>query len=70
MSTPEQYNSVQVVNEPTALKICNVSPKTWERMRKRGETPPITQISDRRIGYRIADLEKWLDARRVTEPVA
>jgi predicted DNA-binding transcriptional regulator AlpA len=34
-------------------------------MRERGETPPITRISERRVGYRLIDLEAWLDARRV-----
>jgi predicted DNA-binding transcriptional regulator AlpA len=65
MQSEEQHASVRVVDQPTALMLLNLSLSTWERMRKRGETPPITQISDRRIGYRISDLEKWLDARRV-----
>ena len=66
MQISEQYNSVRVVDQPTALMLLNLSLSTWERLEKRGETPPKTQISDRRIGYRISDLEKWLDARRVT----
>ena len=66
MQISEQYNSVRVVDLSTALMLLNLSLSTWERLEKRGETPPKTQISDRRIGYRIADLEKWLDARRVT----
>ena len=56
---------VRVVNEPTAIKLTGVSPRTWDRMRARGETPPITKISERRIGYRLVDLKIWLDARRV-----
>jgi hypothetical protein len=34
-------------------------------MRARGEAPPITKLSERRIGYRVIDLKEWLDARRV-----
>ena len=69
MQSEEQHASVRVVDQPTALMLLNLSLSTWERMRKRGETPPITQISDRRIGYRISDLEKWLDSRRIITPI-
>ena len=62
---PDNFESVRVVDEPTAIKIIGVSPRTWDRMRARGETPPITKISERRIGYRLTDLKAWLDARRV-----
>jgi predicted DNA-binding transcriptional regulator AlpA len=60
------FDSVRVVDEPTAIKLVGVSPRTWDRMRARGETPPVTKLSARRIGYRVSDLAKWLDARRVT----
>jgi hypothetical protein len=56
---------VRVVNKPTAVKAAGVSPRTWDRMEANGETPPITRISERRIGYRLLDLMAWLDARRV-----
>jgi predicted DNA-binding transcriptional regulator AlpA len=59
------FNSVRVIPEPEAVRHIGVSPRTWDRMRARGETPPITRISDRRVGYRLVDLEAWLDARRV-----
>jgi predicted DNA-binding transcriptional regulator AlpA len=57
--------SVRVVDKPTAIEAAGVSESTWERMEKRGETPPVTKVSARRIGYRLIDLQKWLDARRV-----
>ncbi len=62
----DRFDSVRVVDESTAINLCGVSARTWDRMRSRGELPPKTQISKRRIGYRIADLQKWLDARRVS----
>ena len=61
-----EFDSVRVVDEPTAIEIVGVSPRTWDRMIARGEAPPKTRLSERRIGYRIADLKAWLDARRVT----
>ena len=65
----DEFESVRVVDESTAVKLAGVSPRTWDRMRARGETPPFTQISQRRIGYRIADLKAWLDARRCVTSV-
>jgi predicted DNA-binding transcriptional regulator AlpA len=66
---PNDLDLVRVVNERTAIELMGVSPRTWDRMRARGETPPITKISERRIGYRIIDIQAWLDARRV-EPAS
>jgi predicted DNA-binding transcriptional regulator AlpA len=59
-------DAVRVVDEPTAAQLCGVSLRTWDRMRARGETPPFTKLSERRIGYRLTDIKDWLDARRVT----
>jgi predicted DNA-binding transcriptional regulator AlpA len=61
----DAFESVRVVDEQTAARLSGVSPRTWDRLRARGETPPITRISERRIGYRLVDLKAWLDARRV-----
>jgi len=71
MSDP--LDLVRVVDEPTAIMLVGVSPRTWDRLRAKGDVPPITKRGDRRIGYRLVDLKAWLDARRVTvagEPIA
>jgi predicted DNA-binding transcriptional regulator AlpA len=65
LMTSDTLDSVRVVDEQTAIMLTGVSPRTWDRMRARGETPPITKLSERRIGYRIVDLKAWLDARRM-----
>jgi predicted DNA-binding transcriptional regulator AlpA len=41
-------------------------------MKQRGDVPPKTQLSERRVGYRVCDVEEWLDKRRrqVTEEAA
>lgn len=57
-------DAVRVVDEKTAAQLCGLSLRTWDRMRARGETPPLIQLSARRIGYRLVDINKWLDARR------
>ena len=61
----DAFESVRVVDEPTAIELTGVSPRAWDRMRARGETPPVTKLSARRIGYRLSDLKAWLDARRL-----
>lgn len=66
----DEFESVRVVNQPTAIRLLNLSEKTWERMRLQGKTPPATRISDRRIGYRISDLQRWLDSRREPQTAA
>jgi hypothetical protein len=38
-------------------------------MKRRGDAPVKTQISPRRIGYRVEDIKAWLDKRRC-EPQA
>jgi predicted DNA-binding transcriptional regulator AlpA len=64
------FENARVVDEPTAVRLVGVSPRTWDRMRSRGETPPITRISERRIGYRLSDIKTWLDSRRVDPSAA
>lgn len=61
----DTLDSIRVVDEQTAIMLTGVSPRTWDRLRARGEAPPHTKLSERRIGYRIADIKEWLDARRV-----
>lgn len=61
----DAFDLVRVVDEQTAIMLTGVSPRTWDRLRARGEAPPATKLSERRIGYRIVDLKNWLDARRV-----
>ena len=55
---------LRVIGRAQVIEAVGVSPNTWERMEKRGETPPVTKLSTRRIGYRVVDLQRWLDARR------
>ena len=62
----DDFDSVRVVDKQTAIRLLGLTTSTFNRMRARGETPPHTQLSERRIGYRIFDIRKWLDARRCT----
>jgi predicted DNA-binding transcriptional regulator AlpA len=57
---------VRVVDRPTAIKLTNLSQRTWARLEARGEAPPKTRLSANRTGYRLSDIKAWLDARRMS----
>jgi hypothetical protein len=64
----DAFDFVRVVDEGTAIRLAGVSPRTWDRLRARGDIPVVTKLSERRIGFRLVDLKNWLDRRRVTSP--
>jgi predicted DNA-binding transcriptional regulator AlpA len=61
----EGLNAIRVLSETELRQALGISEKTFERMRYRGDVPPKTQISARRVGYRVRDVEQWLDRRRL-----
>jgi predicted DNA-binding transcriptional regulator AlpA len=64
MSAADDLESVRVLTKREAQKVTGLSEDTWFRMERIGDTPPITRLSDRRVGYRVIDLRNWLDSRR------
>jgi hypothetical protein len=62
--SPDLEDSLRVISRVEAQRLSSVSPDTWLRLEKSGRTPPLTRLSDRRVGYRLVDLRHWLDARR------
>ena len=44
--------------------LLNISFATWERIKKAGDRPVITQLSARRISYRVDHIRAWLDGKR------
>jgi predicted DNA-binding transcriptional regulator AlpA len=57
-------DSIRVLSEPELLQVLGLSERTFERMKQRGDAPPKTQLSERRVGYRVCDVKEWLDRRR------
>ena len=49
----EGLNAIRVLTETELCRTLGISNKTFERMRYRGDVPPKTQLSDRRVGYRV-----------------
>ena len=60
----EGLNAIRVLNEVELRQMLGISERTFDRLRYRGDLPPKTQLSDRRVGYRVSDVEEWLDRRR------
>jgi len=64
MSQADELESVRVLDKQATLRVVGLSEDTWDRLEVRGETPPVTRLSERRVGYRVIDLKTWLDGRR------
>jgi len=60
----EGLDSIRVLSEPELIRVLNLSERTFDRMKQRGDVPPKTQLSERRVGYRVCDIKEWLDSRR------
>lgn len=52
-----------VITRVEAAELIGISPDTLDRMSARREGPPRVRISDRRVGYRMRELRKWIGDR-------
>jgi hypothetical protein len=55
---------IRVIPDKEMPGLLNISPATWERSKKTGDRPAVTQLSARRIGYRVDHIRHWLDGKR------
>ena len=46
------------------IRVIGVDERTFDRLEAAGDAPPKTQLSKRRIGYRLVDIDTWLNGRR------
>lgn len=53
----------RLITEKTAAEILSISRDTLRRLGRRSEGPRRIRLSPRRVGYRIRDLESWLNGR-------
>lgn len=58
----------RVVSEVVAAEYIGLSTDTLKRACARGEGPRRIKLSTRRIGYRLRDLDAWLDQRVIGAP--
>ncbi len=54
-----------VLTEPQVCVLVGFSPDTLHRLHRNGEGPVRTQLSERRHGYRLGEIRRWLDQRSV-----
>ena len=52
-----------VISERDAASMCNVSISHFRRLRKAGQAPRHVMLGTRRIGYRLKDVEAWIEER-------
>jgi predicted DNA-binding transcriptional regulator AlpA len=64
---PPEIARQRVLSEKAAANFVGLSHVTLERMRKLGTAPKHLVLSPRRLGYRIADLLRWLDERAAAD---
>ena len=55
---------IRVLSRLETIRMVCLTPRTWAKLEARGDTPPKTRLSERRIGYRVSDIKDWLDRRR------
>jgi predicted DNA-binding transcriptional regulator AlpA len=60
----DALNAIRVLSETELRQMLGISERTFDRLRYKGDIPPKTQLSDRRVGYRVCDVEAWLNRRR------
>jgi predicted DNA-binding transcriptional regulator AlpA len=60
--------TVAVLRTPEAAEYLGLSISTMNKLRVKGgnSAPPFVRISARAVGYRLSDLDAWLDAQRRT----
>lgn len=56
--------SKQVLRTPEAASYLGLAAATLEKMRGLGSGPKFIRLGRRAVGYRICDLDEWLDRRR------
>lgn len=54
----------QVLRTAEAAEYVGLSASSLEKMRARGTGPAFIRLGGRAVGYRVDDLERWLDGLR------
>ena len=52
-----------IISEREAAQALSLSPSQLRRMRKEGVGPPYRQLGIKRLGYRVTELEQWIDSQ-------
>lgn len=55
------------VDLPTAAAIVGLSESTWQSLVREGKAPKPRQLSDRRVGWLVRELEEWVEGRPASD---
>jgi predicted DNA-binding transcriptional regulator AlpA len=55
----------QIIRRNEAAVLLGFTPKHMHEMWRKGELPPRVQLGPKSIGWRLKDLEAWIDSRIV-----
>jgi predicted DNA-binding transcriptional regulator AlpA len=58
------------IDEKELSRRTTLSRTTLQVMRRNGEGPPFARLSPRRLVYRLADVERWIEQRTQCLPAA
>lgn len=61
---PEPRQPSPLVTEEDAATFLSVSMRSLQRWRAEERGPPFVKLHERRVHYRLSDLEAWVEARR------
>ncbi|ATJ90702.1 DNA-binding protein [Acetobacter tropicalis] len=53
-----------ILSEADAANMLNIAPRTLQAKRLDGSGPAFVQLTKRRIGYAVSDLEAWIETCR------
>lgn len=53
-----------IISEGQAAEMLNLAPRTLQSKRLDGSGPAFVQLTKRRIGYAVTDLEAWIETCR------
>jgi predicted DNA-binding transcriptional regulator AlpA len=56
----------RILRTPAAAEYVGLRPPTLEKLRVRGEGPKFVKLGTRTVGYDIADLDDWIEKRKVS----
>jgi hypothetical protein len=69
-ATGHEAEGAAVMTEAEAARSLRLSVRSLQRYRIVGGGPVYLRLGERRIGYRRADLDAWINSRRVTSTSA
>jgi predicted DNA-binding transcriptional regulator AlpA len=60
---PKELAEKRVLNTADAAQFCNFSVPHWRRMVRAGQAPQPIKLGDRKIGWQLGTLIRWLDKK-------